>query len=411
MSRNILQTLSKKKNLILYYSIFFLFIFFFTTIYFLSLFKVVNFWTFSQAHVNYFDGYLKRGLFGTIMITLEEFTNISTRKIFSWFFIFLTTVNIILFFKILKKYINHYIIFIFLALNPTLMIFSFNDLGGYQRFDSISVFLILLHSYITEKNYSEKYYRRFFFNLIILIFAISLFIHEGIAFSLPFHIFLSYRIFKKKYKNYLPYFILVTLTVFVFLKPSNSLAIKSIEATAKSRDLWSDAMLLAAGANTSLNDFINQFNINFVNIYNLKINLFFITISLLPLTILFIKKNLNNLFIIPAIFFILSPYLLSVFIGDVGRWINVMSFQILGIFYQYNVNYNNYEFFKNKIISKILIVPVLILCFFIRMPHCCDLEKKGITIWGGISSKLISYINIFKKNNDDFYNLNKRFKN
>ena len=137
-----------RHNLILYYFILFFVFCLFSTVFFLSFFKVINYWSFSQGHVNYFNGFLKRGLFGTIIISLENITSVSTRKLFSFFFIILTTVNIILFFTILKKYINNYFLFIFLALNPTLIIFSFNDLGGYQRFEAISVFLILFHTYI-----------------------------------------------------------------------------------------------------------------------------------------------------------------------------------------------------------------------------------------------------------------------
>jgi hypothetical protein len=205
-------TSTLSRNLILYYFIFFFVLSLFSTVFFLSLFKVINYWSFSQGHSNYFNGFLKRGLFGTIIIYFEEITSISSRKLFSFFFIILTLVNIILFFKILRKYIDNQLLFIFLALNPTLIMFSFNDLGGYQRFESISVFLILFHTYIVgklnDKKDYKKYYTKILYYTIFPLFSISLFIHEGQAFSLFFHLFLTYRVLKKNILDYSCYLIL-----------------------------------------------------------------------------------------------------------------------------------------------------------------------------------------------------------
>ena len=48
--------------------------------------------------------------------------------------------------------------------------------------------------------------------------------------------------------------------------------------------------------------------------------------------------------------------------------------------------------------------------FFIRLPHCCNLEAKNITIWGGLGQKFISAYHLLVKTDDDFYKLDKRFK-
>jgi hypothetical protein len=325
-------TSTLSRNSILYYFIFFFVLSLFSAVFFLSLFKVINYWSFSQGHSNYFNGFLKRGLFGTIIIYLEEITSISTRKLFSFFFILLTTANIILFFKILRKYINNYLLFIFLALNPTLIMFSFNDLGGYQRFESISVFLILLHTYIVGtlngKKDQKKYYKKNLYYIILPLFSISLFIHEGQAFSFFFHLFLTYRVLKKNILDYSYYLILIILIAFVYLAPNSKLAILSIENLANSRDLWLDAMYYAVGANTGLIGHYIEFKQNFLNLYNFKINFFFILIAIFPIIILFYYKIvLSNFLNIIIIFIIISPYFLFFFIGDIGRWISVMSFQ------------------------------------------------------------------------------------
>ena len=389
----------------------------FSTVFFLSFFKVINYWSFSQGHVNYFDGFLKRGLFGTIIISLEKISSVSTRKLFSFFFIILTTVNIILFFIILKKYLNNYFLFIFLALNPTLIIFSFNDLGGYQRFEAISVFLILFHTYIVgtlkSKKNDNKYYRQILYFIILPVFSISLFIHEGQAFSLLFHLFLTHRVLNKKMWDYSCYLILIILIVCVYLVPNNNSAILAIENFANSRDLWVDAMYYAAGANLDIKGFFGDFSQNFLNFYNFKINFFFILLAIFPIIILFYYKIiLNNFSNIIILFLITSPYLLFFFIGDIGRWISVMSFQVLGIFYQYVTasKANKIFYTSSKIKLTGIAIVIFILSFFIRMPHCCDLEKKNISIWGGISSKIFAFYKVLNKDNSSFYNINIRFK-
>ena len=75
-----------KSDEIIFYLAFIFVLSLFTSVFVLSFIKIVNSWTFSQAHVNYFNGYLKRGLFGTLMLSIEQITNISAKKIFFFFF-------------------------------------------------------------------------------------------------------------------------------------------------------------------------------------------------------------------------------------------------------------------------------------------------------------------------------------
>jgi hypothetical protein len=411
---------------IVFYSIFFFVLALFSSVFLLSMFKIVNSWTFSQAHVNYFNGYLKRGLFGTLMLSIEQITNISTRKIFAFFFIILTTSNIILFFLLIKKYAKNYLLFIFLALNPTLILFQFNDLGGYQRFDSLSIFLILLHSLIASNVSIGKINAKTYTNILYLIifptFIISLFIHEIIAFSIFFHIFLTFKTIKKKYlKNIISYIFLFIVIFFILVFPSNNLAIEKLKELANQKGLFLEAMGYASSFSSSSN-YIAEFKQNFLILYNVIIHFFFIFIATLPLTLIlnhlknekYFKSNKLDLAITA---FILAPYFVFFAIGDSGRWISLISFTSLGIFYQYklfkkisNPSFVNYNY-KKKLIYIIILTTVFVLCFFIRLPHCCNLKEKKITIWGGISDKIYALTKIFKKDNNDFYNLDKRFKN
>ena len=408
----------------IFYLIFFFVLALFSSVFLLSLFKIVNSWSFSQAHVNYFNGYLKRGLFGTLMLSIEQITNIPTKKIFSIFFIILTTANIVLFFFLIKKYIKNYLLFFFLSLNPTLILFQFNDLGGYQRFDSLSVFLILLHSIVSfnlsSGKINTKFYIRILYLVIFPIFIISLLIHEIIAFSIFFHIFLTFKTIKNKnLTNIVSYIFLFSIIFFILVFPQNNLAIEKLRDLANERGLFFEAIGYASSF-SNVKSYIIEFKQNFFIKYNVIIHFFFIFIATLPLTVVliylkinkYLKLNKSDLIISIAI---LSPYLCFFAIGDAGRWISLMSFTSLGIFYQYklskkisNPSFVNFNL-KKKILYLIILITVFILCFFIRLPHCCNLQEKKITIWGGISYKLFAFTRILNRDDNDFYNINKRF--
>jgi hypothetical protein len=415
-----------KSEEIIFYLTFIFILSLFSSVFVLSFIKIVNSWTFSQAHVNYFNGYLKRGLFGTLMLSIEQITNISAKKIFSFFFIILTTTNIILFFLLIKKYLKNYLLFFFFALNPTLILFQFNDLGGYQRFDSLSIFLILLHTLlsfnVSIKKINIKFYTRILYLVIFPIFIISLLIHEIIAFSIFFHFYLTFKTIKNKnLRNIFSYFFLFSIIFFILIFPQNNFAIEKLRELANERGLFFEAIGYASSFG-NIKSYIIEFKQNFFIAYNAIIHFFFIFIATLPLTLVltylknnkYLKSNKLDLIISTLILF---PYLCFFAIGDAGRWISLMSFTSFGIFYQYKLSrklsnpfFLNFNF-KKKILYLTILITVFILCFFIRLPHCCNLKEKKITIWGGISDKIFILTKILRKDNDDFYNIDKRFKN
>jgi len=88
MNLNILNFLKNfRGNLIFYYLTFFFVLGLFCYVYYLSLNFIINYWVFSQAHINFFEGYVKRGVFGSIMIFLENYLHIKASYTFSIFFI------------------------------------------------------------------------------------------------------------------------------------------------------------------------------------------------------------------------------------------------------------------------------------------------------------------------------------
>jgi len=418
--------MTKKDKILFYITLIFVLSLFFY-LFNLSTKYIINYWTFSQAHINYSDGFVKRGLFGTILIFLEKKFSINFIKSFNIFFIFIYFSNIVLFFLILKKYIRFLLLFLFFSLSPILILFSFNDLGGFQRFDAISVFLILLHTYLADLCLSEKItlrkYQKLFKFTIFPILFISIFIHEILCWSIPFHFFVMRNIFCKfntKLNNLIIYFIiLLIVSIIIFLYPVDQKTILSMMDNLNNKNLWLGAIEVASSSQGNFNIIEYEIKTNLLNFYNFKINLFFLLLGIIPINFLmyffnkknfiFIKKNNNYIYFYLSII----PYLTFFAIGDTGRWLHLIGITSFSYFAQYPLLRNDFDFFKiinfyKKILAYLL---VFIYLFFIRLPHAGNLEEKKITIWGGLYKKFEAAYNIhFKDNFDEKFNFNKRFK-
>jgi len=417
----------KQNNNYVFYVCFFVISLFFLSIYILSFSKIVNFWSFSQAHISYSEGFIKRGLFGSLMFFFEKNLNISPRNFFSIFHIFFYSLNIFLFFNLIKKYLSNKLLFIFLAFCPSLILFSFNDLGGYQRLDVLSVACILVHSTIADLYYQKKINKIYYNNVLILflfpIILISIFFHEIQIFSLPFHFFVSYGIFNKKFIATFKKYIIFIIPVFcvLFIYPDEASIIK-LSKNIEQREIWSSAFLFHS-KNLELNHYLNEIKINILTPYNFKIHLMMIFFSTMPflMTLYFLNRRAlligsdkTNLFISV---FIAVPFLTGLVIGDFGRWVNLMSFSVFGYLSQFPLrkklkdfkiqNKNAYYFFSNILILLIVIFYIL----SVRIPHCCNLKEKNLTLFGGIIDKSIAISHVvFDLSDKKKYDLDKRFK-
>ena len=407
----------EKIFLIYYYLLFLLVILIFTSIYSFSLLRVINVWTYTESHINYSEGFIGRGLFGTIMISLNKYLSIPIKYFYSTFFYLMSLVNICLFFLLIKQYKGNILIFTFLALNPALILFSFYDLGGYARFEIISITAMMLNTYCSRNFYTQKISEDDYFiylkYLIIPFITISIFINEIIIFTIPFHILLSLQIFKKKYFfRIFVYLLLLIPTYLVYThKINHEVALKLFNNLQNKKDL--DLWILEAIAVPSL---VDRFKIdgsymftqgNIIR-YSTIFGIFFF-----PIYIFFnylwinryisIKKNYFCLLSIIPIFFI---FLIA---RDWGRWMHLIIFMTFCFYMQFpikkNLDVNLIKIFKFKYI--ICVITLFFYLFFIRIPHCCNIEKLQITIYGGAIEKIkVLYDIIFVKKID----INKRFR-
>lgn len=419
--------LFQNKNNSIFYFLIIVLTLLFLSVFALSYLKVINFWSFSQAHVNYFEGYVRRGLFGTIMLSSENFLGISTRFFFSSFFVIFYTINILIFLKLVAQYKESKILIFFIILNPTLVVFPFNDLGGYARFDIISIILVLLHAYFInnflKNNISlDSYLFRLKWILMPLI-IISLLIHEIQIFTLPFHFLLTLNILKKNYvKTLQKYLILVPIVLFILLFHADETIHNLMMIGLSEKGVWGDAVSIQS-KKPSLDLYIYGIKTNILNFYNLKYHILMVIVSTLPFAALYVffkkKKIIFNNYIkndFLTLILMLAPLLFGLLVGDFGRWVNIMSFVSFAFFAQFpitkkiNLQFINYKNISSFFIGLFLLLSIFYFVFFIRIPHCCNLQEKQLTLSGGLINKVIAIIKtVTKISEDKDYNLDLRF--
>jgi hypothetical protein len=109
---------------------------------------------------------------------------------------------------------------------------------------------------------------------------------------------------------------------------------------------------------------------------------------------------LSNNSKVEHIFIFIIPLLAGWVIGDLGRWINITSFCIICFASQIPLRkkINSIKFIKQPYqilcVNLLIITIITIYLLFIRIPHCCDLEKKNLGIWGGFFNKIITIIKV-----------------
>jgi hypothetical protein len=226
---------------------------------------------------------------------------------------------------------------------------------------------------------------------------------------------------KEDFKKIISYYLFFLIPIIIiFFAPVHDEVVQKMINDLSSRNLFVDAIIPVSATKGNLQVLNYEIQTNLLNFYNFKINLFFIILSTLPF-LFFINYLQNNNYLDVKInpyhlIFAVFPYLTLFAIGDTGRWISLISFTSLTIMSQFPLKKKIENFrvskkiFLQSLFTLIIFITIFIYVFFIRMPHCCNLEKKGITIWGGISHKLYAFSKIISKDEDDFYNLNKRFK-
>ena len=275
--------------------------------------------------------------------------------------------------------------------------------------------MILLHTIIFQKVKLEKFklskYFTFYYLILYPSIILSFLIHEINIFFVIFHIILTFKVLQTKKiieikiiaKSSLPILILL---YFLYLSLSQTVTPSMLQDIYKSLpnneniSLWIWEALLTPISDRS--EFAYMAN-PFTNI----IYYFLITIFYLIPIVFFLNKLINKqvnhyLYLLLSLF----PFFILFFIArDWGRWIHII-FMIIFCYYGLNVQETIKNFNFKKIFIPFVVIFLIFQVFFTRIPHCCNLVEKNISIIGGFASKVLVLNNLIYNKID----VEKRFK-
>ena len=391
----------------------------FTYVFYFSLKNIVNYWTYSEIHINYSLGFVKRGLLGSVMLYLESI-GLSKNIFFSSIFYLTTICNIFLFLNLINKFKqNHLFFFVFFSLNPALILFSFYDLGGYARTEIFGISICLLHTFFAQKFYHHKIdYKKYLKLLLTVIYPLSLIIiliHELNILFLTFHFFTTLIILNKnkfrevvnfKYLIIINVIFLIFITSLLLTHPFSKEFAQKLYDNLQSKD--GTSFWIWASIAGTFSERINS-EINHMLIPSGAISLYFFIFLfyLMPIFFLLNKTSEKNKFYLIYIFLSALPFVLLFFIGrDWGRWIHIIIFVIFCCLIQFKEKKINIpENYKFKILTYLFLIFIVFQFGFTRIPHCCNLVKLNLDIFGGILPKVQVF---YKMLNNDF-DIKKRF--
>tara|TARA_B100000579_G_C22819860_1_gene849960 strand:- start:32 stop:1297 length:1266 start_codon:yes stop_codon:yes gene_type:complete len=395
---------------------------FYLILYYYSLNFVINSWTFSTAHLDYSTGFVRRGLFGEIMNFFNTYLNFKNEFFFSFYYIFFTSINLILFFTLIKNFTNFKIIFIFLLFNPALFLFQINDPFAFQRGETTIITLMLFHTLIVnlffKGSLKKKNYIKILFFILMPLLFLNILIYEAQVFLIVFHMFLTINVFYKNFyffqkkiyfdKNILYILSYSVLLIPIFLILKSNISIEDVKyifnnISDKTNVNWEPLSLIPVSLfNATLVDAQYMFKSK-ITVLTYSALLFFSVGLIILIFNYLIKLRFIKVQNYKHVFFSAIPLLILFLVArDWGRWLSLVNYVFLLYFLQFPQNSffskkHYYNKVKNKAVNITFTFIVIFYIFFIEVPHCCANRSPFGGIYGNV--KLFVDVNFIKNVN------------
>ena len=343
-------------------------------------------WAFNELFINYSGGLIRRGLLGELFLVINENFAIKPIVFFSYLFIFLHSILIFLYFRILKRFNQLGIFLIPIVFSPFLILFPIYENSVYYVKDILTNLAILLHvSYIikNKNDFELTKYRIFLIYILIPFITFNLFNHENQFFFISIHFLISLYICKIDNKNKIqkiikPYLILLIPVLIIILTQGNW---DKLEAINQSVEKFGASInpQLAGNINLAIGGFIKWHF--FYHSINSFFNFFICTILSVGFIYLFfgyLIKNkiliLKNNIKINYLYFFIPPLGLFILALDYGRNLNLIVTHLIAFYSILDFNKNKLNKFKsdlkNKfILNKLLIIFIIFYCFMWYLPQ------------------------------------------
>ena len=226
-----LSLIIKNQNKLLFNFLFLILLLVLSVHFYQSFFSMLgNKWTFWELFVNYAGGFMKRGILGEIFINLNRSFGISPFSFFSPLFVFLYSLQIIIFYKLIYPYKISKLLCALIVFSPALLLFNFYDINTYFTKDNFTKVAILIHALFIVKKVHDKNsianYNRFLNFLIIPLLLFNILNHEHQVFFVSVHMLLTLLVNYnyggiKSFTSLKSYLILLIPFLFILLTPNS----------------------------------------------------------------------------------------------------------------------------------------------------------------------------------------------
>ena len=357
----------KNQNKIFFNLLFIVLFLVFSVHFYKSFFSMLgNKWAFWELFVNYAGGFMKRGILGEIFINLNRLFDISPFSFFSPLFIFLYTLQIIIFYKLIHPYKISKILCTLIVFSPALLLFNFYDINTYFTKDNFTKLAILIHALFIVKKVDDKNsivnYNRFLNFLIIPFLLFNILNHEHQIFFISVHMLLTLLVNynyggNKSFASLKSYLILLIPFLLILLTPNSFEKVGLINDSirvfdAKINDQHAGNINLMIGGfikwhfleleayNHNIYDFLNLFICIILSLF-----LFFLIFHYL------IKENIYELnwFIRKYyLLFFLPCLVMFVCVLDHGRTINIFLTHLISFYLTLKINNKKFKIILNN---------------------------------------------------------------
>lgn len=378
----------------------------FTFVFYFSFSTVLHHHSFSQIFISYSEGFVKNALLGEFVFSLKKITNLDFKILINSIFVIFHLLNILLFLRILKPVINSSkIIYIFLLLNPALILFPIYDIGAFLRKEIFMVSSFLVHIYFSQLLNYEKIDKKKYGNLVSYILGpfilINSLIHSIQILFLPLHFFIYKRNLNSKYerKNILFIFLLIILFLMQFFFYKQISYNILYESTLERLGIFTNQFNFSITPYIFLNlNIAERFDATLPYIKNTKfVFLYFISILIIVMPLIFMLKKLETLnqkFEIKYILLSILPFIMLLFLAsDWGRWIYIIAMILVGTKLQFKIN-NKVKFEYGLLINLLLFLTIGFYLFFFNLSHCC---VKNLFFYG-MNQNIELFINVLFDN-------------
>jgi hypothetical protein len=165
-----------------------------------SLGLVPHTWAYQELLVNWEGGFVRRGLYGSVLLWLHNAFGVDALLFTGIVFVVGTILEVVLLFGLLWQYRGNPFVVLLVALSPVTLLFGVYDIGGYWRKELFLNLAILTHAWVARAAIRGSISRDGYIAFVALVMApwllVNTLIYEVQGFFLPIHLAITLSVLR-----------------------------------------------------------------------------------------------------------------------------------------------------------------------------------------------------------------------